>query len=40
MRARGVLNKNGYANTLSLGTNSCEKRNFAALNSATYIKQK
>ena len=32
--------KIGYANTLSLRTNNCKKRNAATLNSAVHIKQK
>ena len=32
--------KTGYASLLSLGTNSCKKRNVTTLNSTTYIKQK
>ena len=32
--------KIGYANTLSVGTNSCKKRNMTTLNSAAHIKQK
>ena len=32
--------KIGYANTLSLGTNSCKKRNVTTLNSAAQVKQK
>ena len=32
--------KTGYANALSSGTNSCEKRNNAVLNNAAHVKQK
>ena len=34
------LIKIGYANALSLGTNSCKKRNLGTLNNAAQIKQK
>ena len=34
IRANGVLNKNTYANALSLGTNSCKTSNVDTLNGA------
>ena len=36
--ATGGINKNGYGNSLSLGTNSRKKRNAATLSSAYQVK--
>ena len=38
IQAKGVRNKTGYANALSLGTNSCKNRNLVTLNSAHQAK--
>ena len=39
MRATRVLNKNSYANALSLDISSCKKRNVTTLNSAYQAKK-